>query len=554
MRMLRLISLLVGAGMCWSAYAKQPNILLIVAEDLSPRIGAYGDKVANTPNIDALAGQGIRFTNVYAAAGVCAPNRSALISGMYPISMGTHMMRTSSLPLPSGEKGYEAVPPAQMKAFPELLRRAGYATANFAKKDYQFGEPFSIWDIDTGNYLSPVVPDLWNQLPKDKPFFVMMNLMATHEGHLIAPDAKPSGKFGKFFEAIQQANKAVEKVTNPADVAVPPYYPDTAEVRQSIAQFYDNIHHMDKQVGDILKALKAQGLDKDTIVLWTTDHGDALPRAKRSVYDTGLLIPLIVRFPDGKGAGSVNDKLISMVDFAPTFLDFAGAPLPAFLQGIDIFSQQTREYIYGARDRMDLVPDKLRAVRDTRYKYIHNEMRDVPYFRPLTFRDSFPVMQSWWHEHSAGTLNAVQDDYFSAPRPEHELYDTSVDPWEINNIASNPQFADKLTEMQDELADWKARVHDKSNVDELVMVEDMWPEFKQPVTESPVFTPVTCGNTTCLSLTSDSENASLSYRVAGQTAWQLYVQPIPVTPHTTLEAKAIRYGYKESAVEHYTYE
>lgn len=554
MRMLFWALWLTMVGAVSPAFAKQPNILLIVAEDLSPRIGAFGDPVANTPNIDALAQEGIRFTQVFAAAGVCAPNRSALISGMYPIALGTHQMRTSSLPLPNGTNGYEAVPPAAMKAFPELLRRAGYATANFAKKDYQFGEPSSIWDMDVGSYMTPVISDLWNQLPEDKPFFVMMNLMATHEGHLIAPDAEPTGNFAGFFKAIQKINKMVAKITDPKDVVVPPYYPDTLAVRQSLAQHYDNIHHMDKQVGSILTALKQQGLDKDTIVLWTTDHGDALPRAKRSVYDSGLHIPLIVKFPDGRGAGNENNKLLSMVDFAPTILSLAGAPLPEFLQGIDIFSQQKRDYVYGSRDRMDLVPDKMRAVRDGRFKYIRNEMPEIAYFRPLVFRDSFPVMQSWWQEHKAGNLNPIQEYYFGAPRAEHELYDTSNDPWEVNNIANNPAYAEKLTELQQALAAWKDRIQDRSDVDELLMVEQMWPDFTQPGSDAPVFKTLACGKQTCLSIESAADNPSIIYRQTDSDIWQLYTEPVVIHPQQTIQAKAIRYGYKESAVEQFTYE
>jgi N-sulfoglucosamine sulfohydrolase len=533
----------------------KPNILLIVAEDLSPRIGAYGDNVAQTPNLDKLAEQSVRFTNVYAAAGVCAPNRSALISGMFPISLGTHQMRTSSLPLPTGQQGYEAVPPDPMKAFPELLRRAGYATANFAKKDYQFGEPSTIWDIDTGNYLSPLVSDLWAQLPKDKPFFAMVNLMSTHEGHLIAPDAVPTGKFAGLFSAIQKKQREdVRPVTSAEDVIVPPYYPDTPQVRQSLAQHYDNIHYMDSEVGRILQALEDDGLADNTIVIWTTDHGDALPRAKRSVYDTGLLIPLLIRFPDKQKAGTTDSQLISMVDFAPTILTFANAPVPEFIQGRNIFSPGSRQYIYGSRDRMDLVPDRVRAVRDLHFKYIRNEMADIAYFRPLLFRDSFPIMQSWWQQHNAGSLNKVQNFYFTAPRPAEELYDTQNDPWEINNIADDPKFRQKLIELRKELDAWTTRVNDRSNVDELVMVEAMWPEFIQPITTKPEFAIVSCGSGQCLTISSKTNNASISYQLGEASDWQIYTSPVKLVHGSTIQAKSIRYGYQDSPVEQYHYE
>ena len=277
----------ISAGLCFcaamvSAHGQTPpNIVLIVAEDLSPRVGAFGDAVAQTPNIDALASDGVRFTQVFSASGVCAPNRSALITGVYPQSLGTQHMRTTN-------RDYEAVPPAAVKAFPELLRQAGYATANTAKTDYQFGEPFTIWDVNEGNFALP--PDLavWRQLPAGKPFFAMINLMSTHESRLATLETEGQGAFGSVIKALALAREAtVNEVTDPADVTVPAYYPDTPQVRESIAQHYDNIHYMDEQVGEVVANLQGDGLLGSTVVIWTTDHGDGLPRAKRAVYDSG---------------------------------------------------------------------------------------------------------------------------------------------------------------------------------------------------------------------------------------------------------------------------
>ena len=228
-----------------------PNIVLILAEDLSPRVGAFGDTLAKTPNIDALADDGVRFTQVFSASGVCAPNRSALITGVYPQSLGTQHMRTAN-------RDYEAVPPAVVKAFPELLRRAGYATANTAKTDYQFGEPFTIWDVNEGNFALP--PDLavWRKLHAGKPFFAMINLMSTHESRLATLETEGQGTFGSVIKALALVREAtVSEVTDPADVSVPDYYPDTPQVRESIAQHYDNIHYMDGQVGEIVANLRA---------------------------------------------------------------------------------------------------------------------------------------------------------------------------------------------------------------------------------------------------------------------------------------------------------
>jgi arylsulfatase A-like enzyme len=246
--------------------------------------------------------------------------------------MGTQHMRTSN-------HGYEAVPPAEVKAFPELLRRAGYATVNVAKTDYQFGEPFTVWDQNLGSFNEQ--PDLapWRQLPKNKPFMAMINLMSTHESRLATTDSRGTGEFGKALKSwVAAREKLVEPVTDPDVVTVPPYYPDTPAVRASIAQHYDNIHYMDGEVGRILEYLEKDGLHENTIVIWTTDHGDGLPRAKRSIYDSGLKVPLVIRYPDGRGRGAINTGLVSAVDIAPTILGIAGVDKPHFIQGHDFLS------------------------------------------------------------------------------------------------------------------------------------------------------------------------------------------------------------------------
>ena len=244
-------------------------------------------------------------------------------------------MRTSSL-------GYEAVPPPDVKAFPELLRRAGYVTANSMKKDYQFGEPFTVWDVDVGDYSTPADLAVWRQLPKDKPFFAMITLMDTHESRLVSEATTGSGNWKPFVAQIrQQREQRISAVTDPLDVEVPPYYPDTPQVRASIAQHYDNVHFIDGQVRQLLDNLKRDKLDQHTVVIFTTDHGDGLPRAKRSVYDSGIRVPMILRFPDGHGAGEVDWQLVSFVDIAPTLLKLAGAEAPTFIQGRDILAPQT---------------------------------------------------------------------------------------------------------------------------------------------------------------------------------------------------------------------
>lgn len=534
-----------------SSAIAQPNIVLIVAEDMSPRVGAFGDAVAQTPNIDALAEQGVRYTQVFSASGVCAPNRSALITGVYPQALGTQHMRTVN-------RDYEAVPPADVKAFPELLRQAGYATGNTAKTDYQFGEPFTVWDINHGNFALPPDLALWRQLPQDKPFFAMINLMSTHESRLATLETQGQGAFGPVIAGLALARAAlVSQVTDPADVSVPDYYPDVPRVRESIAQHYDNIHYMDAQVGEIMANLQADDLLDATVVIWITDHGDGLPRAKRSVYDSGLQIPMVIRSPENSEAGGIDARLISIVDLAPSILQLAGVPVPDFMQGQGMLGSETpRDYVFAGRDRMDQVPDRVRAVRDHRFKYIRNYRSELPYFRPLAFRDMFPVMQALWAGNEAGSLSAPQRSYFVSPRPLEELYDTGQDPQELVNLAGQPGYARTLVRMRDAMDDWLARVGDKGAVDESEMIESMWPGGQQPVTDRPRIVLLNRQ----LVITSETPGASIAYRTKSRGpaaifsesgSWQIYTNAIHwprENPADQIEAKAIRYGYAESAV------
>ena len=365
-----------------AAEANRPNLLLIVAEDMSSRVGAFGDLVAKTPAIDALAAEGVRFVNAFTASGVCAPSRSALIIGVYPQSMGTHQMRTTNL-------GYLAVPPADVKAFPELLRRVGYATANTVKTDYQFGEPFTVWDANVGDYFSAEDLALWRHLPVDRPWFAMVNLINTHESRLVSANTRGEGQWQGFVEDVRKFRAAnILPVTDPADVVVPPYYPDVPAVRASIAQHYDNIHfHGRSGRADSWPTSKPTAWPTALLCCGPRITEMVFPRAKRSVYDSGLRVPLVVRYPDGRDRGRVDQRMVSFVDLAPTLLHLAGVEAPAFMQGRNFLSAEApREYVFAARDRMDRVPDRVRAVRDARFKYIRNYMPELAYFRPLTFR------------------------------------------------------------------------------------------------------------------------------------------------------------------------
>jgi len=529
----------------------RPNIVFMVVEDLSPRFGAYGDPVAATPNIDRLAAEGITYTQVFTAAGVCAPSRAALITGVHQQALGAQHMRTSSFgrersgPLGSFRSDgfpYATVPPPDVKAFPELLRANGYYTTNNSKTDYQFGQPFTIWD-ENGPQAD------WSHAPPGQPFFAMYSQNLTHESRLFIPDYATAtddapGRAREHAERLA----ALDARTDPAAVAVPAFLPDTPLVRREIAQHYDNIGLLDEWVGEQIERLERAGVLDNTIVVFTTDHGDGFPRGKRFIYDSGLHVPLIVRYPDGRKAGMVDDRLVSFVDLAPYFLETTGAEVPPFVQGRNVFDDATpqRRYVFAARDRLDEHPERSRAVRDERYKYLRNEMPDRPLIAPLYFRENLVSMQEIRRLADEGALPERLSHYFATPRPAEELYDTEADPYELENLAADPAHRDTLVRMRAALDEWLERTGEVGRDGERAMALAMWPDGEQPVTAAPVATLAEADGIRTVALSSLTKGASIAYRFRDEDGWRLYTDALRLPQGATIEAKAVRYGYAES--------
>ncbi|QLC24738.1 sulfatase [Parasphingopyxis algicola] len=517
-----------------------PNIVLIVFEDMGPRIGAFGDPVATTPVLDEFASEAIRFPNTFTTSGVCAPSRSSLITGVHQQTLGTQHMRTHGV---MGLRGggpieYYAVPPPAVRAFPELLRGLGYYTTNNGKTDYQFGEPFTVWDANA--------PEAdWRGRADGQPFFAMFNILLTHESYIWPEDRESDNQ---LLNLVTQRNRRdladKEHLTDPAAVEVPPYLPDTVVVRADIARHYDNIAFAERQLAEILERLEADGLLDETIVIVTTDHGDGLPRMKRSVYDSGIRVPMMIRFPDLRGAGTVDERLVSFVDLAPTILRWAGTESAEWHQGQDIFHSLVRSFIFAAADRHDASPGRSKAARDDRFHYIRNYRPDLAVLRPLTFRDALPTMQEIWRLQAAGELTPEQRRLVDAPRDREELYDVLADPHQVTNLAADPDHANTLARMRGAMNGWIARVGDWSAVPETEMIETMWPGGEQPVTAAPELV-LRDGRAILLS---DTYGASIAYGFGEEepASWRIYTGPITVPAETPLWAKAIRYGFAES--------
>ena len=531
------------------APSNPPNIVLVLFEDMSPRVGSFGDPLAHTPNFDRIAMEGVRYTNVFTTSGVCAPSRAALITGQYQQTIGAQHMRTMAPGggTGGGPQGYLTVPPPDVKAFPELLRRAGYYTSNNSKTDYQFGQPFTIWDRSEPN------AD-WSGRAPGQPFFHMVSLFNTHESAIWPVDLVKTPSNAAFYGLVSRNRQAFVKRkarTDPAQVTVPPYLPDTPVVRRDIATHYNNIAHTDASLGALYDRLDQEGLLENTILIVSSDHGDGLPRMKRSLYDSGLRVPMVVRYPDGRGAGVINDELISFVDLAPTILSWARVQHSLDFAGSDFDGADrdvSRDYIFAAQDRMDFDPNRRRAVRDKRYKLIENFVPGDPYFVPFAFRDVQPTMQELWHGLEDGTLPEAAERLFG-PISEFQLYDTQIDPHEVNNLVGNPEYDATFTRLRSALTAWMDRYSDIGGLLEQDLIFAMWPDGEQPATAPPEISARRQAGRMVIALTSVTDGASIGYRTDFTSEeWNLYVEPFALPDGLSLEAKAIRYGFSESDV------
>lgn len=524
----------------------RPNILLLMAEDLSPRIGAFGDAVAQTPNLDALAKEGVRYSQVFTTAGVCAPSRAAHILGMYQVATGTQHMRSSSRP----EGGYFSVPPEGVKAYPELLRAAGYYTYTDRKLDYQFSKPFAgsgpttIWDSEGDANAD------WRGRAQGQPFFGFRNFIVTHESGVFPPVGFwPNSVTHLVMRVMRwfQLESAPEQAVQPESIIVPPYYPDTPTVRADMARHYNNIAYMDAEVGAILKQLDEQGLADSTIVIWTTDHGDGLPRAKRDLFDAGTHVPMIIRWPEafrpeGVAPGTLDQRLISFVDIAPTVLRLAGVSVPDYLHGRSFADTREieREFVFAARDRIDEVPDRQRAVRSAQFKYIRSWQPQQPGGHPLKFRDNIDMVREMRALFDAGRLNGVQSQWYLPPG-EERLFDIENDPHELNDLSDNPAHRETLEKMRAVLHDWQQKMDDLEPESESAMIARIQPQGERKTTPPPRITL----RDHKLTVEGASPHYSLSYRVDGG-PWKLYTGAVLLEGSANVEAKAERYGWKES--------
>ncbi len=535
----------------------RPNILWLVAEDLGPYLAAFGDStiVDYTPNLNRLAEEGVVFPNLFSPSGVCAPSRAAIATGMYPSAIGANHMRTGSYTEVTGLPAYEAVPPPETRMMSEILRINGYYCTNNSKKDYQFDDPVTAWD-ESSNYAH------WRNRPEGTPFFSIFNFTTTHESGLFEPygfrqmelrhyeAGDTTFEMGNWGDRLSEEETPVH-VPKDLDFPVPPYLPDNEIVRRDMWKVYNNIAEMDRQIGAILDQLESDGLMDNTVIFFYGDHGGPLPRQKRLIYDSGLNTPMMIRFPDGFQAGTVDSQLVSFIDFAPTVFSLAGIEPPAYLHGQAFLgpykAPQKRDFIHAAADRFDAFTDAIRAVRDPRFKYIRNYRIEQGYYLPVTYRERIPTMQELLRMREEGTLNEAQAQWFRDMKPGEELFDCINDPHELNNLADDPAYDEKLTELRFELERWLTAIGDQPNLLERELIEQLWNGAEeQPATAPPVVETTEAG----VSISCPTEGASIGYKiVTGDQApevWEVYTEPFPAPEGGTLMVQAHRIGYVPS--------
>lgn len=420
------LTLIVLTALMATSFSKKdpglPNILWIVSEDNSPLLGCYGDAFATTPHLDQLASEGFLYTNAYANAPVCAPARNTIITGVHACSNGNEQMRSN---YPKSET---------VRFYTEFLMRKGYYCTNNSKTDYN---------------TSPIdLKTMWNESSrkahyknrgKKQPFFAIFNIGTSHES------------------SIHRSIPGDQLRHRPEDVTLPPYHPDTPEMRHDWAQYYDKVEDMDGEVGAFLKELEEAGLAENTIVFYYGDHGGVLGRSKRYLYETGTHVPMIVRIPEKykqlypfTEPGGQIERLVSFVDLAPTLLSLAGTEAPAYMQGdafLGEFQEEEPENIYMFRDRMDERYDMTRSIVDRQFRYIRYFNSNRPWMQHLDYLWKAPSMRSWEKAYQAGKCNEVQSRFWNT-KPVEELFDTENDPWEINNLANDPAYAARLISMR----------------------------------------------------------------------------------------------------------
>ena len=411
----------------------RPNIVWIMLEDWGYQLSCYGEPGISTPHVDQVAAEGIRFVNSFCTAPVCSPSRSAMITGFHQNYIRANQHRTNG-------SGFERAPlPHGIKPITHLLEDAGYFTCfmQTRKTDLNF-------TLDRPLYQG----DDWNERAEGQPFFAQLTFPGTHR--LWKRDAV--------------------RPIDINDVRLPPYYPQTDFAKRDWANGLEAMQIVDREVGAVLERLEKEGLAENTVVFIIGDNGRCMPRGKQFLYDGGIQVPIIIRWPGKIQAGEVNDNLVSTIDISKTILDIAGVKTDYSLHGLNLLKSETdyREFIFAARDKMDSTHDAMRAVRSEKFKLIHNLMPERAYCQFNNYKErNYPVLALLNVMKMRGELTPEQALFMAGRKPEFELFDLERDPWELNNLAEDPNYKTVKEELLGHLNDWRKNIiHDQGVTEE----------------------------------------------------------------------------------------
>ena len=422
----------------------RPNILWLISEDTSPDLACYGNNLVKTPNLDRLASEGARYTNAFVTGPVCSASRSAIMTGMYQTSIGAQNHRS--------HRSDGHILPNPVMLITEHFRRGGYFRCNCAGLNYK-QEGKTDWNF---MYMTrPFDGTDWSEHPAGQPFFAQINFSLTH----------------------RDFRRDKRNPIDPDKVTLPPCYPDHPLARRDWADYLESIQLLDTEIGVALQWLLKEGMADNTIVMYFSDNGRPHVRGKQWLYDEGVRIPMIVRWPGHVKPGTVVEDLISAIDFAPTFLAPAGVEPPAYMQGYNFLNDKGKrhEYIFAARDRCDGTVDRIRCVRSKRYKYIRNYYPERPYTQFNAYKKlQYPMLTLMQVLRNQGKLTPEQEQFMAPSRPREELYDLEKDPNELHNLADDRKLRGVLREHSRKLDAWIKSTRDQGEQAEDPQVVAFW--------------------------------------------------------------------------------
>lgn len=424
-RAVLLLFLIHTAGFVSAQQKPQPlNIVFLFADDLGmPDLGVYGNQAIHTPNLDRLAKESVLFTRAYVTSPQCSPSRASILTGRSPHVVGASRLHVDA------QKEFTSVI--------QLLKQGGYYTGAYRKVHQEHIE--AQFDYKGDKDLTA----FFSKRPADKPFFLWFGSTDPHRPY-------QSGTYSYQHD--------------PQKLSVPDYLPDTKAVREDLANYYNEITRFDKECGEILQLLDKNNLSENTIVVVSSDNGKPFPRAKSTLYESGIHIPLIVKWPGISKAGSKRDELVSLLDLTPTWLDGAGLPVPVEMEGNSLRSLlrgnvgKSREYLFSERNWHDNW-DPMRSVVSKRYKLIQNYRPEAPWLSTLD-RLYSPAWEEYEKLKNQGQLGKKLQWFFAASKPETEFYDLENDPGEWNNLARDPAYQTLVMQHQSALAKWMNDTHD----------------------------------------------------------------------------------------------